>query len=54
MALAGVGLGQIGVWLLGRQEGGVLPIVEYLGEVFGVLVPLQVAIAAIGAWLGSR
>lgn len=54
VALAGIGLGQVGLWLLGREEGGVLSLVDYLGEVFGVLVPLQLAAAAVAAWLASR
>jgi hypothetical protein len=53
-ALVGVGLGQIGLWLLARSEGGVLPLIDYLGETFGILVPLQLAIAALFAWWRSR
>lgn len=54
VALAGVALGQVGLWLLARQEGGVLSLVDYLGETFGFLVPVQLAVAGVGAWLGSR
>jgi hypothetical protein len=54
LALAGVGLGQVGLWLLARQEGGVLTLVDYLGEAFGILVPLELGIAAVTAWLASR
>jgi hypothetical protein len=54
MALISVGLGQIGLWLLARGEGGVLPPIDYLGETFGILVPLQLAIAGLVAWLRSR
>jgi hypothetical protein len=53
-ALIGVGLGQVGLWLLARGEGGVLPLIDYLGETFGILVPLQLAIAALVAWWRSR
>ena len=53
-ALIGVGLGQVGLWLLARGEGGVLPLVDYLGETFGILVPLQLAIAGLVAWWRSR
>ena len=38
----GVALGQVGLWLLGREEGGVLSLIDYLAEVFGFLVPLAV------------
>jgi hypothetical protein len=53
-ALISVGLGQVGLWLLARGEGGVLPLIDYLGETFGILVPLQLAIAGLVAWLRSR
>jgi hypothetical protein len=53
-ALVGVGLGQVGLWLLARSEGGVLPLIDYLGETFGFLVPLQLAIAGLVAWWRSR
>ena len=53
-ALVSVGLGQVGLWLLARGEGGVLPLIDYLGEVFGILVPLQLAIAGLVAWWRSR
>jgi hypothetical protein len=54
LALAGVAIGQIGLWLLGREEGGVLTFTDYLGEVFGFLVPLELAVAAVAAWLTAR
>ena len=45
IALASVGLGLVAIWLYAGIEGGVLPIVEYLAEVQGVLVPLELAAA---------
>ena len=48
LALAAVVLGQVGLWLFARTEGGVLPLVDYLFQTFGPLVPLQ-ALAAAGA-----
>ena len=53
-AVIGVGLGQVGLWLLARSEGGVLPLIDYLGETFGILVPLQLAIGGLVAWWQSR
>ena len=53
-AAIGVGLGQVGLWLLALREGGVLPLFDYLGETFGILVPLQLAIAPLVAWWRSR
>ncbi len=53
-ALAAVALGQIGLWLYAATEGGVLSLGDYLGEVFGWLVPLQLVIAALGAAITAR
>jgi hypothetical protein len=50
VAIGGVALGQAGLWLVARQEGGTLDPVAYLAEVFGALVPLEVALAAGFAW----
>jgi hypothetical protein len=54
LAAAGVALGQVGLWLLARQEGGVLSLADYLAETFGFLVPLQFLAAAGAAWWRSR
>ena len=54
LALGAVGLGQLGVWQYARIEGGVLAPLDYLAEVFGLLVPLQFAVAAVVAWLAAR
>jgi hypothetical protein len=54
VALLAVALGQFGLWLYARTEGGVLSFIDYLGAAFGPLVPLQFAAAAIGAWLAAR
>jgi FtsH-binding integral membrane protein len=50
IALAGVALGQLGLGLIARGEGGTLGLVDYLGETFGVLVPAELLIAAAVAW----
>jgi hypothetical protein len=54
LAAGGVALGQVGLWLLARQEGGVLSIADYLAETFGFLVPLQFLAATGAAWWRSR
>ncbi len=54
LAVASVVLGQVGLWLLARLEGGTLGIIDYLGEVFGILVPAQALVAAAVAWWRSR
>lgn len=50
-AILAVVLGQLGLWFVAGLEGGVLSLPDYLGQTFGVLVPLQ-AILTIGiaAW----
>jgi hypothetical protein len=53
-ALESVVLGWFGIWLLALAEGGALGFIDYLGETFGALVPLQLAVAAIVAWWNSR
>jgi hypothetical protein len=54
VAVLGLALGQAGLWLLARQEGGVMGPTDYLGEVFGVLVPLEALFAIVGAWWAAR
>jgi hypothetical protein len=54
LAVVGVALGQVGLWLYAGSEGGVLPLVDYLGETFGPLVPLQVLAAAVAAGVSAR
>jgi len=46
--------GQLGLWLLARAQGGVLDPLTYLGEVFGIVVPLQFGVAIAAAWWTSR
>jgi hypothetical protein len=54
IAVLGVLLGQLGIWLYARSEGGVLAPLDYLGQAFGWLVPVQLAVAAAVAWWSSR
>lgn len=54
LATGAVVLGQVGLWLYAQTEGGVLSLIDYLGETFGILVPLQVALAAAVAWWSAR
>jgi hypothetical protein len=54
LALAAILLGQVGLWLFARSEGGVLPIVDYLAQTFGPLVPLQAIAAAVAAAWSAR
>ena len=52
-ALAVLG-GQLGLWLFARYEGGVLGPIDYLAETFGLLVPIQLAVAMGAGWFASR
>ena len=53
VTLAGFVLGQVGLWWYAGTEGGVLSPIDYLATTFGVLVPLQAALAAGFAWWGA-
>lgn len=54
LALVAVALGQLGLWLYARSEGGVLGPLDYLAETFGVLVPLELVAAWVVAWASAR
>ncbi len=54
IALGAVVLGQVGLWLYARTEGGVLTLPEYLADTWGILVPIQAVLAAAGAWWTAR
>lgn len=49
IAIGGMAAAQLGIWVYARSEGGVLELVDYLGQTFGPLVPLQIALAAVVA-----
>jgi hypothetical protein len=53
-AIESVLAAQVGIWLYARAEGGALGLIDYLGQAFGPLVPLQIAVAAIVAWWSAR
>ena len=54
VAVAAVVLAQLGLWQYGLTEGGVLSFFDYLSEVYGPLVPVEIAAAAALAWLAAR
>ena len=54
LAATAVLVGQLGLWLFARYEGGVLGPVDYLTETFGLLVPLQFLVGVAAAWLAAR
>ncbi len=53
LSLAAVAAGAIGTWLFARGEGGTLGLIEYLLETFGLFIPGEIVIAAIGAAWGA-
>jgi hypothetical protein len=53
LTLGAVVLGATGTWLYAIGEGGALGPIDYLLETFGVIVPAEVAIGAIGAAWGA-
>ena len=54
LAIASIALGLIGIWLVSRLEGGVLSLPEYLGQVQGPLVAVEIAVAALVAAATAR
>ncbi len=54
LAVLGILLGQVGIWLYARSEGGVLGLLDYLGQAFGWLVVAQLVVGAVVAWWTSR
>lgn len=54
LALAAIALGQAGLWVFARSEGGVLGPLDYLWEVFGAIVPLEFVAASLIAWITAR
>lgn len=54
LAAIAVVLGQLGLWLYARTEGGVLTLPDYLVQTFGLLVPVQALLALTAAWWTAR
>ncbi len=54
LALGAVALGQLGLWQFGRSEGGVLSLIDYLAQVYGLLVVAEFVAAATIAGVAAR
>lgn len=54
LSLLGIAIGQLGIWIFGRSEGGALDLPTYLVTTFGPLVPLEFMIATLSAWWSAR
>jgi hypothetical protein len=53
IALASVAVGLVGIWLYAGLEGGALGLIDYLAEVQGILVPIELGLAGILAFATS-
>jgi hypothetical protein len=49
LAIGSIALGLVGIWLFAGLEGGVLGLPDYLGQVQGPLVVIELAVAALVA-----
>ena len=45
---------QVAAWIYARNEGGVLPILDYLIAVYGPIVPLVAISSVLAAWWSAR
>jgi len=54
LTIAAIALAQAGIWQYARSEGGVLPFLDYLAEVFGPLVIAEFFVGALVAWVAAR
>ena len=54
LTVAAIALAQVGIWQYARAEGGVLPLIDYLAEVFGPLVIAEFVVGAVVAWVAAR
>jgi hypothetical protein len=53
LAIAAIVIADVATWLIGRQEGGTLGLLDYLLTTFGPFVPGEVVLAVLGAWWGA-
>jgi len=49
LAIGSIALGLVGIWLFAGLEGGVLSLPDYLGQVHGPLVVIELAVAGLVA-----
>ncbi|HYN70727.1 MAG TPA: hypothetical protein VEX41_11050 [Candidatus Eisenbacteria bacterium] len=53
LAIGAVAFAAIATWLFAQSEGGALGLFDYLWSTFGLLVPTEIVVAALGAAWGS-
>ena len=54
LSVGAVVVAQVGLWQYARVEGGVLSPLDYLWDVFGPLVVIEIGVAGFIAWLAAR
>lgn len=54
ITLAALAISQVAIWLLALREGGDLPLVDFLSQTYGPVVPLEAMLGTIAAWWSAR
>ncbi|MCU0504707.1 MAG: hypothetical protein MUE82_02870 [Chloroflexi bacterium] len=54
LAVGGSVAAWVGAWAWSRVQGGVLGPVDFVSQVYGLLLPVQLVFTAAAAWIGSR
>lgn len=54
LAIGAVAVASVATWLIAKQEGGTLGLVDYLAETFGPFIPGEAVIAAAAAAWGAN
>jgi hypothetical protein len=54
LTLIAITLSQFGLWGYGRSEGGVLGPLDFLWQVYGGLVLVELAAGTVAAWIATR
>lgn len=54
ITLVAIVAAQLGLWQYAQVEGGVLSPLDYLWEVFGILVPIEILVAVALTWVVAR
>lgn len=53
LAIGAIVVADLATWLIARQEGGTLGLLDYLFTTFGPFVPGELLLAAVAAWWGA-
>ncbi len=54
VAAGSVVVGQLGLWLFARSQGGALGLGDYLIQTWGLLSPAQLLVAGVAGWWAAR